>query len=146
MKISYFVEYDFEGRFNRKQIENFESEIEIKHKTAANEISGPSLKRSPIYSVSLNQEVVHNIEPYSLHKTTDFSNLRKTKYLQLSYFVEYDLRTDLMKNKLKNLNLKSKTNINQPLMKFEVIVFKNPLTIRSKFTYDVGDDFEKQFS
>ncbi len=109
MKISYFDEYDFEGRFNRKQIENFESEIEIKHKTAENEISGSSLKRSLIYSVSLNQEVVDNIEPYNLHKTADFSNLRKTKYLQISYFVEYDLRTDLMKNKLKNLNLKSKT-------------------------------------
>jgi hypothetical protein len=71
LKLSYFVEHHFEERFNRKQIENFESQFERKHKIDAYEICG-----------------------YSFHKSLIYPTPRTKKFLKFTYFVgdEFDRR------------------------------------------------------
>ncbi len=76
MELSYFVEHDFEERFDRKQINFFESEIERKYKIADYENCG-----------------------YKLHKSLIYLNPRTTKILKFTYFVgdDFDRRFNLQK-------------------------------------------------
>jgi len=98
LELRYFVEHDFEKRFNRKQIENFESEIESKYEADAHKISGHTIKKSPTYSVSF----FGSKKPYCLYKTTKFSNSRKTSRLKNSYFVDHDFEDRFDRKEIEN--------------------------------------------
>jgi len=83
-----------------------------------------------IFKQSFNQKNVDRREPYSLYKTTKFSNLLKTSYLQLSYFVENDFEERINRQQIENfesvIERKYKTAENE----FLPLVLKNALFIR----------------
>jgi hypothetical protein len=97
-------------------------------------------------------EVFDSREPYSLYKTTDFSNLRKTKYLELSYFVEHDFEEKFDEKQIEKLESEIESKHKSAAYEISGYSFQKSLiysisrTTKSKFIYYVGDDFEKRFS
>jgi hypothetical protein len=52
LKLSYFVDEDFEQRFSKEKIEEIESEIESKHKKFSNDSPLYSLRKTPLHSIA----------------------------------------------------------------------------------------------
>jgi hypothetical protein len=105
------------------------------------------LKQSTAY---IYLKVFDSREPYSLYKTIEFSNLRKTKYLELSYFVEHDFEEKFDEKEIKKLE----SEIESKPAAYEIsgyslqksLIYPISRTSKSKFIYYVGEDFEKRFS
>jgi hypothetical protein len=87
------------------------------------------LEQSVTY-ISLKPKVNDSGEPYSLYKTTDFKNSRKTSYLQISYFVENDFEERFNGKQIANFESVIERKYKRAENEFLPLVLKNALFIR----------------